>query len=50
MQMGGGADVAERVEPHRPEHQFSLEVPQFGPVDDAKIQRVDEAVVLAEVQ
>ena len=48
MQVVGGAHVAERVEAHRPERQFGRQVPPFGPVDGAKIQRVDESVVLAE--
>ena len=41
MQVVGRAHVAERVEAHRPERQFGRQVPPFGPVDGAKIQRVE---------
>ena len=50
MQVVGCAHVAERVEAHRPERQFGRQVPPFWPVDGAKIQRMDESVVLTEVQ
>jgi len=50
MQVVGRAYVAERVEAHRPESQFSRQVAPFGPIDGAKIQRVNESVVLAEMQ
>ena len=50
MQVVGCTHMVERVEAHRPERHFGRQVPPFGPVDGAKIQRVDESVVLAEVQ
>ena len=50
MQVVGCAHVAKGVEAHRPERQFGPQAPPFGTADRAKIQRVDESVVLTEVQ